>query len=56
MYRIGDFVYVDVGPTEPFAVRRIDELQKAASGNVEVEVIYFYSNVQYICTSMFFFI
>ena len=38
MYRIGDFVYVDVGPTEPYAVRRIDELQKAATGNVEVEV------------------
>jgi len=39
MYRIGDFVYVDVGPTEPYAVRRIDELQKAATGNVEVEVM-----------------
>lgn len=36
MYRVGDYVYVDAGPTEPFAVRRIDELQKSASGNVEV--------------------
>merc|ERR1719431_1774517 len=42
MYRIGDYVYVDVGPTEPYAVRRIDELQKLANGNVEVEVMMYY--------------
>ena len=36
MYRIGDYIYVDAGPTEPYAVRCIDELQKSATGNVEV--------------------
>ena len=39
MYRVGDYVYVDQGPTVPFGVRRIDELQKTASGNVEMEVM-----------------
>ena len=39
MYRVGDYVYVDQGPTVPFGVRRIDELQKSASGNVEMEVM-----------------
>ena len=53
MYRTGDYVYVDAGPVRcliiwlnllniiffsPFGVRRIDELQKSASGNVEMEV------------------
>ena len=28
MYRVGDYVYVDQGPSVPFGVRRIDELQK----------------------------
>jgi len=39
MYRVGDYVYVDAGPVSPFGVRRIDELQKSASGNVEMEVM-----------------
>ena len=39
MYRVGDYVYVDGGPTEPFGVRRIDELQKSAAGNVEARTI-----------------
>lgn len=39
MYRTGDYVYVDAGPVNPFGVRRIDELQKSASGNVEMEVV-----------------
>ena len=39
MYRTGDYVYVDAGPVSPFGVRRIDELQKSASGNVEMEVV-----------------
>jgi len=39
MYRTGDYVYVDAGPVSPFGVRRIDELQKSASGNVEMEVM-----------------
>ena len=41
MYRTGDYVYVDAGPVSPFGVRRIDELQKSASGNVEMEVVNF---------------
>ena len=39
MYRVGDFVYVDQGPDVPYGVRRIDELQKSATGNVEMEVM-----------------
>ena len=39
MYRVGDFVYVDQGPHVPYGVRRIDELQKSATGNVEMEVM-----------------
>ena len=39
MYRVGDFVYVDQGPHVPYGVRRIDELQKSQSGNVEMEVM-----------------
>jgi len=42
MYRVGDYVYVDQGPSVPFGVRRIDELQKSASGNVEMEVMIYY--------------
>ena len=45
MYRVGDFVYVDSGPTEPFGIRRIDELQKSATGNVEVEVMVYYRRI-----------
>ena len=45
MYRVGDFVYVDNGPTEPFGVRRIDELQKSPNGNVEVEVMVYYRRI-----------
>ena len=39
MYRVGDFVYVEQGAGLPYGVRRIDELQKSASGNVEMEVM-----------------
>jgi len=39
MYRTGDYVYVDAGPVSPFGIRRIDELQKSAQGNVEMEVM-----------------
>ena len=46
MYRVGDYVYVDAGPNEPFGVRRIDELQKsAATGNVEAEVMIYYRRI-----------
>jgi len=45
MYRVGDYVYVDGGPTEPFGVRRIDELQKSAAGNVEVEVMIYHRRI-----------
>lgn len=39
MYRVGDYVYVDNGPSNPFGVRRIDELTKSSNGNVEVRVM-----------------
>ena len=32
-------MYVDQGPHVPYGVRRIDELQKSATGNVEMEVM-----------------
>ena len=50
MYRTGDYVYVDAGPVSPFGVRRIDELQKSASGNVEMEVV----NWKPFCSSTYF--
>ena len=48
MYRVGDYVYVDTGPTDPYSVRRIDELQKLPNGNVEVEVMMYYRQDEWI--------
>jgi len=40
MYRLGDYVYVDAGPGQPYAIRRIDELQKSVEkGTVEALVM-----------------
>ncbi|XP_040175522.1 metastasis-associated protein MTA1 [Anopheles arabiensis] len=42
MYRVGDYVYVETSPTTPYQIRRIDELNKTPSGNVEAKVMCFY--------------
>ncbi|MFH4976626.1 hypothetical protein AB6A40_003335 [Gnathostoma spinigerum] len=42
MYRVGDYVYFEISSAAPFQVRRIEELNKTASGNVEAKVLCFY--------------
>uniref|UniRef100_A0A182UIV0 BAH domain-containing protein n=1 Tax=Anopheles melas TaxID=34690 RepID=A0A182UIV0_9DIPT len=37
-----DYVYVETSPTTPYQIRRIDELNKTPSGNVEAKVMCFY--------------
>uniref|UniRef100_A0AC34QLQ8 MTA n=1 Tax=Panagrolaimus sp. JU765 TaxID=591449 RepID=A0AC34QLQ8_9BILA len=42
MYRVGDYVYFEDSPNQPYQIRRIDELQKGSNGNVEARVVCFY--------------
>ncbi|UJR13377.1 hypothetical protein I4U23_000394 [Adineta vaga] len=42
MYRVGDYVYFEGNPTEPYLIRRIEELNKTPNGNVEARVACFY--------------
>ncbi|XP_016989093.2 metastasis-associated protein MTA3 isoform X2 [Drosophila rhopaloa] len=43
MYRVGDYVYVEATtPNSPFLIRRIEELNKNQTGNVEAKVMCFY--------------
>ncbi|XP_061389032.1 metastasis-associated protein MTA3 isoform X1 [Musca vetustissima] len=42
MYRVGDYVYVETSPNSPYLIRRIEELNKNQSGNVEAKVMCFY--------------
>ncbi|XP_030763466.1 metastasis-associated protein MTA3 [Sitophilus oryzae] len=42
MYRIGDYVYFEASSTSPYQIRRIEELNKTPSGNVEAKVMCFY--------------
>ncbi|CAF4867938.1 unnamed protein product [Pieris macdunnoughi] len=42
MYRVGDCVYFETSSTSPYQIRRIEELNKTASGNVEAKVMCFY--------------
>lgn len=41
-YLVSDYVYVDTSGHTPFAIRRIEELNKTSSGNVEAKVMCFY--------------
>ena len=34
MYRVGDYVYFENSGSGPFAIRRIEELNKAANGRL----------------------
>ncbi|VIO99339.1 ELM2 domain containing protein [Brugia malayi] len=38
MYRVGDFVYFEISSAAPYQVRKIEELNKTPSGNVEAKV------------------
>lgn len=38
-YRVGDWVYCETGPHQPYVIRKIEELTKTPCGNVEAKVI-----------------
>uniref|UniRef100_A0A5S6R580 Metastasis-associated protein MTA3 n=1 Tax=Trichuris muris TaxID=70415 RepID=A0A5S6R580_TRIMR len=42
MYRVGDYVYFEANSTAPYQVRRIEELNKTNTGNVEAKVMCFF--------------
>ncbi|XP_051958967.1 metastasis-associated protein MTA3-like isoform X2 [Xyrauchen texanus] len=42
MYRVGDYVFFENSSSNPYMIRRIEELNKTASGNVEAKVVCFY--------------
>ncbi len=42
MYRVGDYVYFENSSSASYAIRRIEELNKTATGAVEARVICFY--------------
>lgn len=39
LYKVGDWVYCEVSPFQPYVVRKIEELTKTPNGNVEAKVI-----------------
>uniref|UniRef100_A0A8D8ZSH4 Metastasis-associated protein MTA1 n=1 Tax=Cacopsylla melanoneura TaxID=428564 RepID=A0A8D8ZSH4_9HEMI len=42
MYRVGDYVYFETSPNQPYQIRRIEELNKTPNGNVEAKVMCFF--------------
>jgi len=42
MYRVGDYVFFENSASSPYAIRRIEELNKTSTGNVEARVMCFY--------------
>ncbi|XP_063221938.1 metastasis-associated protein MTA3 [Bacillus rossius redtenbacheri] len=42
MYRVGDYVYFETSSQSPYQIRRIEELNKTPSGNVEAKVMCFF--------------
>lgn len=42
MYRVGDYVYFETSVSEPYQVKRIEELTKTQAGSVEARVRCFY--------------
>nr|XP_033794896.1 metastasis-associated protein MTA3 isoform X2 [Geotrypetes seraphini] len=42
MYRVGDYVFFENSSSNPYLIRRIEELNKTASGNVEAKVVCYY--------------
>lgn len=39
LYKVGDWVYCEVAPNQPYVIRKIEELTKTPCGNVEAKVI-----------------
>jgi metastasis-associated protein MTA len=46
MYRVGDYVFFENSASSPFAIRRIEELNRTANGNVEARVMCFYRRAE----------
>jgi len=46
MYRVGDYVFFETSASGPFAIRRIEELNKTATGNVEARLMCFYRRAE----------
>ena len=42
MYRVGDYVFFENAPASAYAIRKIEELNRTANGNVEAKVLCFY--------------
>uniref|UniRef100_A0A3Q4B9I3 BAH domain-containing protein n=1 Tax=Mola mola TaxID=94237 RepID=A0A3Q4B9I3_MOLML len=42
MYRLANYVYFENSSSNPLLIRRIEELNKTANGNVEAKVVCFY--------------
>ena len=42
MYRVGDYVFFENSSSSSYAIRRIEELNRTANGNVEARVMCFY--------------
>eukprot|EP00058_Branchiostoma_floridae_P024664 XP_002610154.1 hypothetical protein BRAFLDRAFT_217047 [Branchiostoma floridae] len=42
MYRVGDYVYFENSSSNPYQIRRIEELTKTPNGNVEAKCVCFY--------------
>ena len=53
-YKVGDYVYIEQSQSDPFVIRRIEELQKTAQGNVAAKVVCFYERVTFIQNRIFF--
>lgn len=39
LYKVGDWVYCEISPHQPYVIRKIEELTKTPCGNVEAKVI-----------------
>lgn len=42
MYRVGDYVFFETSSSAPYQIRRLEELNKTSSGNVEAKVMCFF--------------
>ncbi|XP_067943711.1 metastasis-associated protein MTA3-like [Watersipora subatra] len=42
MYRVGDHVYFETSSSQPYQIRRIEELNKTPTGNVEAKVMCYF--------------
>lgn len=42
LYKVGDWVFCETSPFQPYVIRKIEELTKTPNGNVEAKVIFAY--------------